>query len=124
MTLKKKEKEDDNQDEEEEEYEECHQRAGRQKQLLDVNFTFADSRRGFGQRTRPGGRGRGGDRDRGSSGNFERGTGRGSGGFRGGFRGSRGGSGDRGGYSRDQHDRTPRQSAPKVDDVQDFPALG
>lgn len=94
MTLKKKEKETESADEEEDdevwvflkttsdvaehqiwlklyfqpsqEYE-CPQRAGRQKQVLDIDFRFADSRSGGG----PGLRGRGGPRrDRGGRGGF------------------------------------------------------
>jgi len=131
MILKKKEKEQAEGDEEEDEEEyDCPQRAGRQRQILDVNFHFADSRRG-GERGFGGpGRGRGAGRgslERGRGG-FERDRGErerpadrpgGERGSRGGFRNfSRGG---RGSFSRE--DRSPRQPAPKVDDDNDFPAL-
>lgn len=107
--------EDDDEDDSEEEDE--YMRRGRQRQLVDIEINFADQRRGRG--------GRGG-----------RGLGRGGPG-RGSFGGPRGPprdgdrAGDRpprgGGYGA-RGDRTgggepPKQSAPKVDDWNDFPSL-
>jgi len=123
MTLKTKEKENrDEEEEEEEEYSgEFPQRAGRQKQLLDIDFHFPDTRRGMApsgvgfsgpprgdMKNRP----RRPDSDRGGRGG---GSPRGFGG-RGGFRGGRGFS--------NRDDRPTRQMAPKVDDERDFPSLG
>jgi len=148
MILKKKEKEQAEANEEEE-YEEdeqydCPQRAGRQKQVLEIDFHFADSRRGGGTRGggrggRGGGRGDGGERrDRGPrpprnpDGNNSNagpgpgagpgagtGTGRGAGAGTGtgGFKNTRGRFGNR-------NDAPRSQTAPKVDDVNDFPSLG
>jgi len=156
MILKKKEEQEE--EGEEEEYEEdydCPQRAGRQKQILDIDFHFADSRRGgTGGRGGRGGRGagRGGDRgprpprpagdrerrerdperepreprERGERAPAAPGTGNNG-------NGSGAGRGDQtnaGGF-RNRNTRfgnryeTPRsQTAPKVDDVNDFPSLG
>jgi plasminogen activator inhibitor 1 RNA-binding protein len=122
LTLKTKEKVVSTEEEEEEEYSgEFPQRAGRQKQLLDVNFHFADSRRGADSRySGPPRGGMRGDRQR-SSETLRGGRGFGGaprgGGFRGGFRG-----GSRGYSPRDEH--PARQTAPKVDDERDFPSLG
>jgi plasminogen activator inhibitor 1 RNA-binding protein len=125
MMLIKKEKEEEEEEEEDEEEEyDCPQRAGRQKQVLEIDFHFTDSRRGGNERRGGrGGRGGGGDRggrdgDRGERGPREAGTGpreptRSRGGFKN-FRGGRGG----------RDDRPTRQAAPKVDDVNDFPSLG
>jgi len=144
LTLKKKEKVP----EEEYEYEEDDaeelefpQRAGRQKQILEIDFHFADSRRGGLGGERRGGRGRGG-MDRGGPERSERGGGSGApggggggdrggdrgppGGGRGGGRGFRreGGSGGFRGGRGGRDDRPTRQAAPRVDDVNDFPSLG
>jgi len=126
MMLIKKEKEAEGEEEEDEEEEyDCPQRAGRQKQVLEIDFHFTDSRRGGNER-RGGRGGRGGGGDRREAGGPPRdgprerepGTGprepaRGRGGFKN-FRGGRGG----------RDDRPTRQAAPKVDDVNDFPSLG
>ncbi|XP_064477051.1 SERPINE1 mRNA-binding protein 1-like isoform X2 [Ornithodoros turicata] len=107
--LKKKEGEEDDEEEDEEEVgndltsfedDDEYARRGRQRQVVDIEINFADARRGRG-----GGRGRG--------------MGRGS--RPGGPQGDRGRPREppvRGG---DSH--APKQSAPKVDDWNDFPSL-
>ncbi|KAG8236834.1 hypothetical protein J437_LFUL017118 [Ladona fulva] len=138
--LKKKEGEEEEEEEEEYDASEYPQRVGRQKHLLDIDIHFADSRRG----TR--GRGRGGMRGSGR-------PGRGGAGRMGSSRGGGPGSGMRGAAGGDAapnnlassngtdspgrgpalSDGAPRnnaaasrvrQSAPKVDDENDFPSLG
>lgn len=120
--LKKKITDEDGDEEEEEESEEEdeYMRRGRQRQLVDIEINFADQRRGRG--------GRGG-----------RGIGRGGPGRGGGFGGPRGppreggqagdrpprggGYGARGGGGGGGGGEPPKQSAPKVDDWNDFPSL-
>jgi len=114
--LQKKKDEEDDEEEEEYDSSDYPQRVGRQKHVLDIEFTFADARVGM--------RGRGG-----------RGGGRGMG--RGGPRGPpRGGgagpsvpppTGEPPARERDTgygRQNSARQSAPKVDDEHDFPSLG
>lgn len=88
-------------------------RRGRQRQVVDIEINFADQRRGRGGR---GGRGMGrGGPGRGSFGGGPRGPPR-EGGERpprGGYRGGGAGAGG----------EPPKQSAPKVDDWNDFPSL-
>ncbi|KAL0267891.1 UNVERIFIED_CONTAM: hypothetical protein PYX00_010034 [Menopon gallinae] len=112
-----KKKRDSEQPEEEElDTTENPQRAGRQRQVLDIDITFSDTRRGprgarggraprTGLNATPGG-GRNRQRD-------------------GPRRGQRDDRGDFGsGRDRDFNSRGNRQSAPKVDDENDFPSLG
>ncbi|XP_037526578.1 plasminogen activator inhibitor 1 RNA-binding protein isoform X1 [Rhipicephalus sanguineus] len=114
--LKKKITDEDGEEEEEEESEDEdeYMRRGRQRQVVDIEINFADQRRGRGGR---GGRGMGrGGPGRGSFGG-PRGPPR-EGGERpprGGYRGGGAGAGAGG--------EPPKQSAPKVDDWNDFPSL-
>ncbi|XP_037288030.2 uncharacterized protein LOC119180980 [Rhipicephalus microplus] len=113
--LKKKISDEDGEEEEEEESEDEdeYMRRGRQRQVVDIEINFADQRRGRGGR---GGRGMGrGGPGRGSFGGGPRGPPR-EGGERpprGGYRGGGAGAGG----------EPPKQSAPKVDDWNDFPSL-
>lgn len=122
FVLKKKVSDEDGEDgeddeEEDSEEEDEYMRRGRQRQLVDIEINFADQRRGRGGR---GGRGLGrGGPGRGSFGG-PRGPPRD--GDRAGDRPPRGGGygarGDRSGGG-----EPPKQSAPKVDDWNDFPSL-
>lgn len=123
FVLKKKlpsEEDGEEEDEEESEEEDEYLRRGRQRQLVDIEINFADQRRGRGGR---GGRGLGrGGPGRGSFGG-PRGPPRD--GDRAGDRPPRGGGygarGDRSGGG--GAGEPPKQSAPKVDDWNDFPSL-
>lgn len=131
FVLKKKINEEGEEEEEEETDEEDeYTRRGRQRQLVEIEINFADQRRGRGGRGR--GLGRGGPGGPG-------GPGRGAGGPRGPPRDRDGGPSDRPsgpGERSFSGPRTPReppregggpagpkQSAPKVDDWNDFPSL-
>lgn len=134
FVLDKKKVEDDDEEEIVDYTAEYPQRVGRQK-FLDIDITFADSRRGTRGRGTGRGRGeggfrgdRGGEREGGFRGDREGGfRGDREGGFRGGDRGGfRGGfRGNRTGTRSGPGPRGPSQPvAPKVDDEKDFPALG
>lgn len=121
FVLKKKITDDEDGEEEEEEEsedEDEYMRRGRQRQVVDIEINFADQRRGRGGR---GGRGMGrGGPGRGSFGG-PRGPPR-----EGGERPARGGyhrGGGGGGGAPSAGGEPPKQSAPKVDDWNDFPSL-
>ncbi|XP_054714219.1 plasminogen activator inhibitor 1 RNA-binding protein-like [Uloborus diversus] len=112
--LKKKPKEEDEDQDEDDEDDDDYARKGQQRQLLDIQINFSDERRGS--------RGRG----RGGRGGIRGGGGRDSGPRD--FREDRGRGGR--GAGRDRGDREPprgkqpgQQSAPRVDDFNDFPSL-
>lgn len=105
MLKKKAKEEDDDQDEEDEEDDEEYNRKGNQRLLLDIQINFSDSRRGMR------GRGRGG-----------RGAPRAPGRESVGGREERGPRGGRAG-NRDTPKSKGQQSAPRVDDFNDFPSL-
>ncbi|XP_046405800.1 plasminogen activator inhibitor 1 RNA-binding protein-like [Ischnura elegans] len=151
--LKKKEGEEEDEEEEEYDASEYPQRVGRQKHLLDIDIHFADSRRGTRGRGRGGMRGGAGraGASRGGPGRMGGGSPR-VGGPPGGGRGPVGPGGDApmaaapgassggGSVGAESPGRAPvssdgqprsnaissrvRQSAPKVDDENDFPSLG
>jgi plasminogen activator inhibitor 1 RNA-binding protein len=105
--LKKKAKEEDD-DQEDEEDDEDYNRKGNQRLLLDIQINFSDSRRGMR------GRGRGG-----RGGPPRAGAGPAAG--REAVREDRGNRGGRGG--RESSKAKGQQSAPRVDDFNDFPSL-
>lgn len=105
MLKKKAKEEDEDQDDEEEEDDEEYNRKGNQRLLLDIQINFSDSRRGMR------GRGRGG-----------RGAPRAAGREPVQERGNRGGGGGRAG-NRESAKGKGQQSAPRVDDFNDFPSL-
>lgn len=122
FVLKKKitDEEGEEEEEEESEDEDEYMRRGRQRQVVDIEINFADQRRGRGGR---GGRGMGrGGPGRGSFGG-PRGPPREGGErpARGGYH--RGGGGAGGGSAPSAGGEPPKQSAPKVDDWNDFPSL-
>lgn len=106
--LKKKAKEEDDDQDDEEDDDEEYNRKGNQRMLLDIQINFSDSRRG----TR--GRGRGGRGAPRTPGREDR------------PREDRGNRGGRG-MGRDREREPPKgkgqQSAPRVDDFNDFPSL-
>ena len=104
--LKKKLNKEDDDDQDEDDDDEEYNRKGNQRMLLDIQINFSDSRRGIRGRGRGG---RGAPRAAGREAVRE-------------DRGNRAGRGG-GGGGREQSKLKGQQSAPRVDDFNDFPSL-